>query len=223
MCIMIFEMMGREHITRAALGAALLSVTLLAGGCAQKPVEDDDVAMVTKDEQLRSAPTQPALQPAKPEEEKPKKKTATAAKQPDPASLVPTEPAPVYTAAELVGKSQSEVAALIGNPAQVEQRAASTVWTYRGDACGLDVFFFLDMATSDERVLTVESRADMTEAAANTAPAGDAPAATTTVAGTTAAPTATTTAETAIAPAPGQSSTDAGSVVDACYGKLRRS
>lgn len=225
MCIMIFEMMGREHITRAALGAALLLVTLLVGGCAQKPVEADNVAMVTKDEQLRSAPTQPALQPAKPEEEKPKKKTATAAKQPDPASLVPTEPAPVYTAAELVGKSQSEVAALIGNPAQVEQRAASTVWTYRGDACGLDVFFFLDMATSDERVLTVESRADVAEpaAAAATAETSEAPAATTTVAGTTAAPTATTTAETAIAPAPGQSSTDAGSVVDACYGKLRRS
>jgi hypothetical protein len=221
---MIFKMMGREHMTRATLGAALLAVTLLAGGCAQKPVEDDNVAMVTKEDQLRSAPTQPALQPNKPVEEQKPKKTASASKQPDPANLVPMEAAPVYSAAELVGKSQSEVAALIGNPTQVEQRAASTVWTYRGESCGLDVFFFLDMSTSDERVLTVESRADATDTAtaATTAP-GDTSADPATVAGTTAAPAATATAETAITPASGQSANDTGSVVDTCYGKLRRS
>jgi hypothetical protein len=221
---MIFEMMGREHMTRATLGAALLAVTLLAGGCAQKPVEDDNVAMVTKEDQLRSAPTQPAVQPNKPVEESKPKKTTSTSKQPDPANLVPLEPAPVYSAAELVGKSQSEVSALMGDPAQVEQRAASTVWTYRGDSCGLDVFFFLDMATSDERVLTVESRNDKADpaAAATTAATGDA-APDTTVAGTAAAPAATATAETAVAPASGSSPSDAGSVVDACYGKLRRS
>jgi hypothetical protein len=224
MCTMIFKMMGREHKTRATLGAALLAVTLLAGGCAQKPVEDDNVAMVTKDEQLRSAPTQPAVQPNKPVEEQKPKKTASASKQPDPANLVPTETAPVYSAAELVGKSQSEVAALIGNPTQVEQRAASTVWTYRGESCGLDVFFFLDMSTSDERVLTVESRAEATDTAtaATTAPA-DTSADAATVAGTTAGPTATATADTTITPASGQSANDTGSVVDTCYGKLRRS
>lgn len=224
MCTMIFQMTGREQITRATIGAALLAVTLLAGGCAQKPVEEDNVAMVTKDEQLRSAPTQPALQPNKPIEEQKPKKTASASKQPDPANLVPLETAPVYSAAELVGKSQSEVAALIGNPTQVEQRAASTVWTYRGESCGLDVFFFLDMSTSDERVLTVESRTEATDTptAGTTAPA-DASAGSATVAGTTAAPAATATAETAITPASGQSANDTGSVVDTCYGKLRRS
>jgi hypothetical protein len=221
---MIFEMTGREQITRATIGAALFAVTLLAGGCAQKPVEEDNVAMVTKDEQLRSAPTQPALQPNKPIEEQKPKKTASASKQPDPANLVPMETAPVYSAAELVGKSQSEVAALIGNPTQVEQRAASTVWTYRGESCGLDVFFFLDMSTSDERVLTVESRTEATDTptAATTVPA-DTSAGSATVAGTTAAPAATATAETAITPASGQSANDTGSVVDTCYGKLRRS
>ncbi len=221
MCTMIFKMMGREHMTRATVGAALLAVTLLAGGCAQKPVEDNNVAMVTTDEQLRSAPTQPAVQPNKPVEDEKPKKTASASKQPDPANLVPLEAAPVYSAAELVGKSQSEVTALIGSPAHVEQRAASTVWTYRGESCGLDVFFFLDMSTSDERVLTVESRADATDTAtaATTAPA-DTSTAAATVAGTTAA---TATADTAITPASGQSANDTGSVVDTCYGKLRRS
>jgi len=223
MSIMILEMMGRAHMTRAAFGAAILAVTLLAAGCAQKPVEKDDVAMATTTEQLRRAPTQPALRPTDPAaEDQPQKTAASASKQPDLAALPPAEAAPVYSAAELVGKSQSEVTALIGSPAQVEQRAASTVWTYRGDSCGLEVFFFLDMATSDERVLTVESRTETTEPAATTTD-GAAPTADATVAGTTAAPAATSTVETAIAPAPGQSTSDAGSVVDACYGKLRRS
>jgi len=225
MCIMILEMMGRANMTRATFGAAILAVTLLAGGCAQKPVEEDNVAMATTTEQLRRAPTQPALRPTDPAaEEQPEKKATAASKQPDPAALVPTEAALVYSAAELVGKSQSEVAALIGNPAQVEQRAASTVWTYRGDTCGLDVFFFLDMATSDERVLTVESRTDAAEPAAGGTTAAVAESTPgETVAGTAAAPAATSTAETAIAPASGQSVSDAGSMVDACYGKLRRS
>lgn len=223
MCIMIFDMMGRANKTRTMLGAALLGATLLTAGCAQKPVEDDDVPMATTTEQLRRAPTQPALRQADPAEE-PQKKATSTSKKADPAPLPPTPTEPVYSAAELVGKSQSEVAALIGNPTQVEQRAASTVWTYRRESCGLDVFFFLDMATSDERVLTVESRADVAEPAATGAPTGTtAPATGATVAGTTAAPTATTAAETAIAPSANQSTGDAGSVVDACYGKLRRS
>lgn len=222
MCTMIFDMMGRENTTRAALGAAALAVALLAGGCAQKPAEDD-VPMATTTEQLRRAPTQPALRQTDPAAEQQKKAAATS-KQPSPAPLPPAPAAPVYSAAELVGKSPSEVAALIGNPTQVEQRAASTVWTYRGDSCGLDVFFFIDMATSDERVLTVESRADATAPAAEGATVGvPAPTTGATVTGTAAAPAATTGTETALAPVPGQSVNDAGSVVDACYGKLRRS
>lgn len=222
MCIMIFEMMGREHMTRAMFGAAILAVALLAAGCAQKPAENDDVAMTTTTEQLRRAPTQPAVRPSDPaaEEEEPQQETAAASKQPEPVAPAPAETEPVYSAAELVGKSQSEVAALIGNPAQVEQRAASTVWTYRGDSCGLDVFFFIDMATSDERVLTVEPRTEMTAPAVGaataetTAPAVDAtvPAATTAATGAAQA-----------APAAGEDAGAAGSVVDACYGKLRRS
>jgi hypothetical protein len=220
MSIMILEMMGRANMTRAALGAAIVAVTLLAAGCVQKPVEKDDVAMATTTEQLRRAPTQPALRPTDPAaEEQPQKTATSASKQPDPVAMPPAEAAPVYSAAELVGKNKNEVAALIGDPTQVEQRAASTVWTYRGESCGLEVFFFLDMATSDERVLTVESRTELTEPATAT----DGAAAGATVAGTTAAPAATSTTETSIAPAPGQSTSDAGSVVDACYGKLRRS
>lgn len=202
---------------RAIFGAALAVTAFAATGCVQPPPVKDTVRMATTPEQLRSAPTQPALRPAEPVVEKPRKKTTTVAKQPELSSLAEPQDAPVYSAAELVGKSQSEVAAMIGTPARVQQRAASTVWTYQNDECGLDVFFFLDVATSDERVLTIEPTPDLNPA--NTAPAeatASAPAAPSAPAATVA-----TTADPATGAAPGDAA--GGSVVDTCYGKLRRS
>lgn len=209
MCTMIADMTrGRTISARALMGAALLSITLLASACT-RPVERDDARMATTPEQERSAPTRPAVRPQEASVEPQHKAAATAAKQPaepEPPVEQAPPPAPVYAASELMGKSESEVAELMGAPARVEQRVASTVWVYQGGDCGLDVFFFLDVATSDERVLTV-------------APT-DQPA----------APAAPATTEKAAASEPGQpaaavagpaaSEADA---VDACYGKLRRS
>jgi hypothetical protein len=208
---------GRTIFVRAWLGATALSIALLASGCTQPVVERDDARMATTPEQERSAPTQPAVRPQEASIEPVKEKApVTAAKQPaepEPVVEQPAPPAPVYTASELMGKSEDEVTSLMGAPVRVEQRAASTVWVYQGSDCGLDVFFFLDMATSDERVLTV---------APNTQPAA---------AATTAAPA------TVEVPAEGQpaqaeqtaagtadpAATSEGAAVDACYGKLRRS
>jgi hypothetical protein len=209
MCTMIADMTrGRFNLARAALGATLLSVTLLAGGCV-KPVERDDAQMATTPEQVRRAPTQPAIRPQEEEvvvEAKHKAPTNTS-KQPvqdPPAAKEPAPAAPVYTASELMGKSESEVTALMGKPVRVEQRAASTVWVYQNGDCGLDVFFFLDMATSDERVLTVAPTAESATAAAAAAAA---------------APSA---GEPATGDAADPAKTPEGTVVDACYGKLRR-
>lgn len=205
MCTMICDMMIQNvKAKRAMCGALVIVSAMLASGCVQPKPEKDDVQMATSPEQARSAPTQPAVRQPEPEPEKPAQ-PATAAKQPE-------QPAPadeiVYRAAELVGKSQTEVTALIGAPARVEQRAASTVWTYRSDECGLDVFFFLDMATSDARVLTVESTTDLaTDAGASAT--GTAAAQDATAADGAAGQTVSVPAE--------------GSAVDACYGKLRRS
>jgi hypothetical protein len=210
MCTMIDDMMrGRCNLARAAFSAALLSVTLLASGCVQ-PVERDDTRMSTTPEQVRRAPTQPAVKPQEVVAEKKHKPATNASKQPeqDPVAEQPAEPAdpiaaPVYTASELMGKSEAEVAALMGTPARVEQRAASTVWVYKDGDCGLDVFFFLDMATSAERVLTV---APTTESATAAAAAAQAPS-----------------ANEPAADAADPGTPPEGSVVDACYGKLRRS
>jgi len=202
---------GRTILTHALLGVAALSVTLLASGCT-KPVERDDARMATTPEQERSAPTQPAVRPQEASVEPTKQKTpTTAAKEaaePELPVEQPAPPAPVYTASELMGKSETEVTNLMGAPARVEQRAASTVWVYQGGDCGLDVFFFKDMATADERVLTV---------APTTQPAVAAPAITeATAAGQPAQ--ADQTASTA-----DPAATPEATAVDVCYGKLRRS
>lgn len=212
MCTMIDDMTrGRCNLARATFSAALLSVTLLASGCVQ-PVERDDTRMSTTPEQVRRAPTAPAVKPQEVVAEKKHKPATNASKQPeqDPVAEQPAAPAepiaaPVYTASELMGKSEAEVAALMGTPARVEQRAASTVWVYKDGDCGLDVFFFLDMATSDERVLTVAPTTESATAAAAAAAAQ--------------APSASEPAADAADPG----TPPEGSVVDACYGKLRRS
>lgn len=213
MCTMIADMMRAQcNPARAACGVLVVSMALLASGCAQ-PVERDDAQMSTTPEQVRRAPTQPAVRPQEAVAEKKQKLATPASKQPteedvpaeEPAAQAPAAapPAPAHTASELMGKSESEVTALMGTPARVEQRAASTVWVYQGGDCSLDVFFFLDMATSDERVLTVAPTAESATAAAAAAetPAAGQPAA--------------DTADTGKSPE--------GTIVDACYGKLRRS
>jgi outer membrane biosynthesis protein TonB len=202
---------GRSTLARAALGAALLSLMLLASGCT-KPVERDDVRVSATPEQERSAPRQPAVtRQQQVVAEKKQKSQVAASKQPepepDPVSVEQPAPAPapapVHTVSELMGKSEAEVTVLMGTPARVEQRAASTVWVYQGGDCSLDVYFFLDMATSDERVLTVAPTAESATAAA----AAETPSA--------GAPTTNDAAN--------PDNTAEGTVVDACYGKLRRS
>jgi outer membrane biosynthesis protein TonB len=204
---------GRTIAARALLGATLLSVTLMASGCT-KPVERDDARMATTPEQERSAPTQPAVRPQEASVEEEQKTPTVAAKQPaEPEEPVVEQPAPppppVHTASELMGKSEDEVTALMGAPARVEQRAASTVWVYQGGDCGLDVFFFLDMATSDERVLTVAPTTQPATVAAPAAASSEGQSASTEQPATSAAADPAATSE--------------GAAVDACYGKLRRS
>ena len=202
---------GRTILARALLGATLLSVGLVASGCT-KPVERDDARMATTPEQERSAPTQPAVRPQEASVEEKQKTPTVAAKQPaepEPPVEQPDPPAPVYTASELMGKSEDEVTDLMGAPARVEQRAASTVWVYQGGDCGLDVFFFLDMATSDERVLTVAPTSQPATTAAPAAASSENQSASAGQPAASAAADAAATAE--------------GTAVDACYGKLRRS
>jgi hypothetical protein len=203
---------GRTNLARAAASVTLLSIAMFASACT-KPIERDDARMATTPEQERSAPTQPAVRPQEAAVETPKTPTTTS-KQPveqPAAAMEPAPAAPVHTVAELMGKRQAEVTALMGAPTRIEQRAASTVWVYEGGDCGLDVFFFLDMATSDERVLTVAPTAQPVAAAA----AAESP---------TAGPPAADPAGTSAAADPaGTSAGTAVDAVDVCYGKLRRS
>ena len=197
---------GRINPARTGLGVALLSLALLASGCARSVDKDNDARIVATPEQTRSAPTQPAVRPQETVLEPTTQKTPTTTSKQQSAPQEqkveePAPPAPVYSASELMGKSEEEVTALMGTPARIEQRAASTVWVYQGSDCGLDVFFFLDMATSDERVLTVAPTAESAAVAAKNS----------------------TTGKSATDEAGGSAQAAEGTAVDACYDKLRRS
>ena len=213
MCTMIADMTRGRTIFSARLARRRRRFRLHCWPAAA-PSRSSAMTRAWRPRRSRSAarPLSPRSARRKPVVEEKQKTPTVAAKQPaepEPPVEQPAPPAPVYTASELMGKSEDEVTALMGAPARVEQRAASTVWVYQGGDCGLDVFFFLDMATSDERVLTV---------APNSQPA------------TTAAPTAASSeSQSASAGQPAASAaadaaaTSEGTAVDACYGKLRRS
>lgn len=57
---------------------------------------------------------------------------------------------------KLVGLTQEETRRLIGAPATVHDEAPAVVWSYASNDCGLDVFFYLDMASQSFKALTYE-------------------------------------------------------------------
>jgi len=67
-----------------------------------------------------------------------------------PPSLRPIEPQ------RLVGLTQPEVQALLGAPSAVREQPPSLVWTYRTSDCGLELFFYLDLATKAYKALTYD-------------------------------------------------------------------
>lgn len=83
------------------------------------------------------------------------KKQAKATKAP-----ATEETKPEVIEVDLVGKSEGEIASLLGRPTSIDQRGASTVWVYKESGCDLDVYFFMDVAKSDRRVLAIEPAGD---------------------------------------------------------------
>jgi len=74
--------------------------------------------------------------------------------------VVAAEPEPVAASAstpdELKSKAESEVATLLGRPANTRREGTGTIWTYRAGTCSLDVYFFLDVADNQRRALSYE-------------------------------------------------------------------
>lgn len=57
----------------------------------------------------------------------------------------------------LVGISQQEARALLGNPTATTEEASAIVWDYGGRECGLRLFFFMDVNAHDFRTLSFET------------------------------------------------------------------
>jgi hypothetical protein len=56
----------------------------------------------------------------------------------------------------LVGLDQVAVEDLIGKPLDIYDEPPATVWSYKGEACSLDVYFFLDIGTHKMRALSYD-------------------------------------------------------------------
>lgn len=73
---------------------------------------------------------------------------------PDEVTLAGATPFP---GKDLIGMSQEEARVVLGPPAVISQSAPAEVWRYAfSQDCLLTLFFYLDMAGSDWRVLTFE-------------------------------------------------------------------
>ena len=56
----------------------------------------------------------------------------------------------------LVGLSEGDIKQLIGDPTGIREEPPAVVWSYSSARCGLNVFFYMDMATQTFRALTYE-------------------------------------------------------------------
>ena len=76
---------------------------------------------------------------------------------PPPATRPPVEqPSEPIDPARLVGLTQDQTRALIGPPTSVRSEPPAVVWTYGSAGCGLDIFFYLDLASQTFKALTYE-------------------------------------------------------------------
>lgn len=57
---------------------------------------------------------------------------------------------------KLVGLTKDETEKLIGAPATVRDEPPATVWSYGSTKCGIDIFFYLDLASQTFKALAYE-------------------------------------------------------------------
>ncbi|HLI12294.1 MAG TPA: hypothetical protein VKY65_11905 [Alphaproteobacteria bacterium] len=117
-----------------------LSVALALGGCAET-----------------AAP--PPAPPVSPEADTGVKVQREASLPPPVPSPPPKEkgkpPQPIDPA-KLVGLSEDEMRQLIGSPLTVRDEPPAVVWGYGSSGCGLEVFFYMDLASQTFRALTYD-------------------------------------------------------------------
>lgn len=65
-------------------------------------------------------------------------------------------PGPALDPERLLGLTQEETRRLMGTPGGVREEPPAVVWTYASAGCGLDVFFYMDLANQAFRALAYD-------------------------------------------------------------------
>ena len=128
--------------------AAMAAVCVL-GGCAvfQPPAKTHAHATQPAPSEAKAAPAQPGDQAV----------ASLEASNPRPGVKPVPNVAPIDPRS-IIGKSQGEAAAMLGQPSAIQNSPPATIWQYRTDVCVLDVFFYMDMGTNSLRALDYDAR-----------------------------------------------------------------
>lgn len=65
--------------------------------------------------------------------------------------------------ADMIGRDENGIRALIGAPTKTRTEGSTTVWSYEKDGCALDLFLFYDVKTGAQRVLSYEIKPTATD------------------------------------------------------------
>ena len=79
---------------------------------------------------------------------------------PVPSDKPEAPPQPAVALDELVGAEDSQVLALLGDPALKEDRAPGVAWIYDGIDCRFGLLLYPDIETNKRTVLSVETESD---------------------------------------------------------------
>lgn len=71
--------------------------------------------------------------------------------------------APVGQPSDMIGRDESGIRSMIGNPTKTHTEGSTTVWSYEKDGCVLDLFLFYDVKTGAQRVLSYEIKPNATD------------------------------------------------------------
>ncbi len=133
----------------ASLWILTASMLMLASGCDFSDKRRFAVATGTTGGDVeRSTPETPPAPQAQPPlpDKKPGEDAASQAAALDPRNLV--------------GLNFRETEAMLGRPTGQTEKPPAKIWTYSGDACLLNIFFYADINTREFRALTYEIKAE---------------------------------------------------------------
>lgn len=144
---------GREGLDNTRRAGAIVSALLVLAGCSvwdrlnSKPTAS--AATPTQHRAVSTAtPPAPAAQTAKP-----KRVVREARDTKEPEKVASLDPK------NLIGLQPAAVERLLGSPSNVSSKDPSLVWTYAGQGCSFQVFFYPDLKTATFHALKYSSTA----------------------------------------------------------------